>query len=327
MKKKILICGATGFIGRNIVEYFASRGDVEVFGTYFNSSPLDYPNVKMLRADLTDKVQVDRVVEGMDIIIQAAATTSGAKDIVNKPYYHVTYNAVMNSLIFRAAFEYKVSNVVFFSCTVMYQQSDTPLREFDFDANKEIYHNYFGVGWTKVYIEKMCEFYSRLGNTKYTVIRHSNIYGPYDKYDLEKSHVFGATITKVMTTEEGGKIIVWGTGEEGRDLLYVSDLVDFVTLALERQESSFELINVGYGEAVSVADLVRKIVFCSGKNLDVEYDLSKPTIKTKLCLDATKAKKILGWSPRVSLEEGIRKTMVWYKTNRELIRGEYYDYQ
>ena len=65
----------------------------------------------------------------------------------------------------------------------------------------------------------MCEFYSNLSKTKYTVIRHSNIYGPYDKFDLEKSHVFGATLTKVMNGKE--RVTVWGTGREGRDLLYI----------------------------------------------------------------------------------------------------------
>jgi nucleoside-diphosphate-sugar epimerase len=198
----------------------------------------------------------------------------------------------------------------------MYQPSDTPVKETDFDANKEIFPSYFGVGWTKVYIEKMCEFYSRIGNTKYTVIRHSNIYGPYDKFDLEKSHVFGATMTKVMTTGDGGKIEVWGTGEEERDLLYISDLVNFVELAIVKQESKFELYNVGYGSSISVSNLVKKIIARSGKDIRIEYDPSKPSIKTKLCLNITKAKNSLGWFPKVSLDEGIRKTMEWYKSNK-----------
>ncbi|MCK4815931.1 NAD-dependent epimerase/dehydratase family protein, partial [bacterium] len=204
-------------------------------------------------------------------------------------------------------------HVVFFSCATMYQSRDTPVKETDFDANEEMYPSYFGVGWTKVYIEKMCEFYSRIGNTKYTVIRHSNIYGPYDKFDLEKSHVFGATMTKVMTAENGGKIVVWGAGEEERDLLYVSDLVNFVELAIDKGESKFELYNAGYGSSVSVNDLVKKIIASSGKDLKIEYDLTKPNIKTKLCLDIAKAKNSLGWFPEVSLDEGIQKTMNWYR--------------
>jgi len=312
--KKILICGATGFIGRNIAEHFALSDDFEVYGTCLKRPPLDNPKIKMIQADLTNKKEVDSLVKGMDIIIQAAATTSGAKEIVAKPYYHVTDNAVMNSLLFRAAYEHNVSHVLFFSCTVMYQSSQHPVKETDFNANQPIFPKYFGVGWTKVYTEKMCEFYSRIGQTKYTVIRHSNIYGPHDKFDLEKSHVFGATMTKVMTAADG-KIVVWGTGEEERDLLYISDLTNFVELAIDKQTSKFELCNVGYGRSISVRGLVEKIIACSGKDIKIEHDLSKPSIKTALCLDTAKAKDVFGWQPEVSLEEGIQKTMDWYRQN------------
>lgn len=320
-KTKILICGSTGFIGRNICETLAKRQDLEIYGTYFKSKPYEHLMVNMLYADLTNKEDVDRVVKGMHIIIQAAATTSGVKDIVTKPYCHVTDNAIMNSLIFRSAYEYKISHVVFFSCTVMYQPSNNPVKETDFDANKGIYHNYFGVGWTKVYIEKLCEFYSRIENTKYTVIRHSNIYGPYDKFDLERSHVFGATMTKVMTAKDGSSIVVWGSGKEERDLLYISDLVNFVEIAIDKQESKFELFNVGYGSSISISNLVKRIIACSGKDIKIEYDLSQPTINTKLCLDTDKAKTSIGWSPGVSLDEGIKKTMDWYMKNFSRIFG------
>lgn len=322
MKPKILICGATGFIGRNLAEHFLSQREFEVFGTYLNSPPWSTPNLKMVKADLTRKENVDRVVSGMDIIVQAAATTSGAKEIVTKPYYHVTDNAVMNSLIFRAAFEQKISHVIFFSCTVMYPSTETPLKETDFDANKPMYPNYFGVGWTKVYIEKLCEFYSRIGCAKYSVLRHSNIYGPYDKYDLERSHVFGATIHKVMSAAEGDTLTIWGSGEEGRDLLYISDLVSAVKLAVQKQESKFEIFNVGCGCSISVKDLVGKIITASGKKISLAFDLSKPTLKTKLCLDSSKIKNVLGWQPQVPLEEGIRKTMKWYADNIEILSQE-----
>ncbi len=315
-KKKILICGATGFIGRNLAETLSQRNDFELYGTFLDVNPLVNSSIKMIRADLTNKEDVNRVVKGMDIIIQAAATTSGIKDTVNKPYYHVTDNAVMNSLIFRSAYEDNVSHLIFFSCTVMYQPSDTPVKETDFDANQEILPKYFGIGWTKIYIEKMAEFYSRIGNTKYTVIRHSNIYGPYDKFDLEKSHVFGATMNKVLTAKNG-KIVVWGTGQEEKDLLYVSDLVNFVELVIARQKSKFELYNVGSGASILISDLVKKIIACSGKDIKIEYDKSRPTMKIKLSLDISRAKNILGWFPRVSLDEGIKLTYQWYQNHYE----------
>lgn len=319
MKKKILICGSTGFIGKNVAESLAKNDNFEIYGTYLKSEPLKNSKIKMIKTDLTDKDDVNNAIKGMDVIIQAAATTSGAKDIINKPYYHVTDNTIMNALIFRAAFEHKVSRFIFFSCTVMYQSSDIPVKETDFDAGEEVYPSYFGGAWMKIYNEKMCEFYSGIGNTKYTVIRHSNIYGPYDKYDLEKSHVFGATVAKVMAAKDGGKIIVWGEGKEERDLLYVSDLTDFVKLAIEKQKSKFELFNVGYGNSVSVSNLVKKIIKYSGKNISMEYDLTKPTIKTKLCLDTAKAKKLLGWTPKISLDDGIIKTINWYKNNNNVL--------
>lgn len=312
-KTKILVTGASGFIGRNILESLMTNPNYEVSGTYFKSDPQLYPNARMIYADLTRKEDVDRVVKGMDIVIQCAATTSGSKDVINKPYYHVTDNAMMNSLVFRATHENKVSHVIFFSCTTMYRSSDQPLTEEDFNEADEMVPAYFGVGWTKVYIEKMCEFYSRISDTKYSVLRHSNVYGKYDKFDLERSHVFGATITKVLDTPEGGTITVWGEGKEERDLLYIDDLVDFVNLAIEKQKNKFELYNVGYGSSISIADLVKKIIHISGKNLSIQYDKTKPNINTKLCLCSDKAKRSLGWVPKVSLDEGIRLTMDWRK--------------
>ena len=270
----------------------------------------------MIKADLTQKHHVKRVMRGMDIVIQAAAVTSGIKDVAQGPHKIIAENAIMNSLVFRAAFDLATPHVFLLSCTVMYHSSDTPLKESDFDANREIYPSYFGGAWNKVYFEKMCEFYSRLGRNKFTAIRHSNIYGPYDKYDLEKSHVFGATIAKVMTAK-GDKIILWGTGEEERDLLHVTDLVRFIELAVSKQQIPYTLYNVGCGSSISIKNLVKKIIECSGKTLKIEHDLSKPSNKTKVSLNCEKAKEELGWEAQISLDEGIRKTMEWYKTNHE----------
>lgn len=312
MKTKIVICGVSGFIGRNIAERLIIRDDLEVFGTYFKNKPTSLSKkIRLIQADLTKIKDVEKVIVGKDIIIQAAAVTSGSKDIVTKPYMHVTDNAVMNSLIFRAAFENKLKHVIFFSCTVMYPNQDASVKEEDF--RYQITDKYFGVGWTKVYLEKMCEFFSKISKTKYTAIRHSNIYGPFDKYDLEHSHVLGATITKVMIAKE--KIVVWGDGSEARDLLYVSDLVDFVELILKRQKIPFELINVGFGSAVTVANLVKKIVEVSGKKIKIEFDVSKPTIKFSLSLNLDKAEKTYNWKPKVTIEEGIKKTINWYQKN------------
>ena len=140
--------------------------------------------------------------------------------------------------------------------------------------------------------------------------------GAHDKFDLERSHVFGATVTKVMTADDG-KITVWGSGEEERDLLYVDDLVDFVTAAMDRQDASFGLYNCGAGKSVAIKDLVAKIVDGSGRSrsLRIEHDLSQPTIKTTLSVDCAKAREELGWEPRTSLDDGIARTIDWWRQN------------
>ncbi|BBO79772.1 NDP-sugar dehydratase or epimerase [Desulfosarcina ovata subsp. sediminis] len=311
---KILICGATGFIGHNLLLRYAGRNDVQVTGTYLSHKPPEVNNVNWIQADLTNAEDVERVVKDMDVILQAAATTSGAQEIVNKPYFHVTDNAVMNSLLFKAAFKHNIKHLVFFSCTVMYQSSKTPVKESDFDANEEMFEPYFGAGWTKLYLEKMCQFFARIGSTKYTAIRHSNIYGPYDKYDLERSHVFGATMTKVLLAESD-IVTVWGRGDEARDLLYIDDLLRFVDLVINNQESPFVLANVGYGSCITIKELVQKIIKLSGKNLKIEHDLNRPSLNTSLALDCTKAKQEFGWEAKVSLDEGIKKTIDWYRAH------------
>lgn len=311
-KKKVLVCGASGFIGRNMFEYLSKRSDLEVYGVYNTNKFSSSQN--LMQANLTNREDVKRITRGMDIIIHAAAITTGAKDVVERPYIHITDNLIINALLNQAAFDNSVSQFIFFSCTVMYPTSDKALKETNLDLNQPMYEKYFGAGWMKVYIEKLCEFYSRLGRTKYTILRHSNIYGPYDKFDPEKSHVLAATILKVMNAKDNA-ITVWGEGKEARDLLYISDLINLVECIIDKQDYAFGLFNAGFGEAISVDTLVKKVIEISGKNLIIQYDKTKPTIATKIFLDTTKAKGKFGWEPKVGLEEGIRKTIEWYKKN------------
>jgi len=314
--KTILIAGATGFIGRNLVEHYCK--DYKVIAiNHKRSINFNHPNVSWKFCDLRNPKHLKNIFEGVDIVMHFAATTTGAKDIVSKPYIHVTDNVVMSSLLMREAYHQGVKHFIFPSCTIMYQKSETALKESDFDPREELQSFYYGAGHTKVYLEKMCEFYSRLSDIKYTAFRHSNIYGPHDKYDLEKSHVTGATITKVMTSKDG-KVNVWGPGEEKRDLLYIEDLIDFIDKALKKQKNPYELYNVGLGQGIKIKDLVRKVIINSGKDLEMVHDLSKPTLPTSLFLDCSKARKELGWSPKHSLNEGIKKTLNWYKDNFDL---------
>ena len=316
--KKILICGSSGFIGRNLLDNFTrarhfSEEEFEVKAVWHKNANITelYRNVEWVQGDLTNSKDVQRIVTSdIDVILQYAAVTSGAKDIVSKPYVHVTDNAVMNSLLMREAFEKEVGHFIFPSCTLMYQSSDELLKETDVDENVDIFSKYYGAGNTKLYLEKMCKFYSDLGKTKFTVLRQSNIYGTYDKFDLERSHVFAATIVKVVNAIE--EIVVWGEGKEKRDLLHVEDLVSCVEKVM-KQESQFELINVGIGSGIEISELVKKVVDIYKKDLYIRYDKTKPSFGNKLALDISRAKDLFGWIPTISIEEGIQKTLNHYE--------------
>ncbi len=316
---KIIICGATGFIGKNLVNYF-SQFNNEVIAVYFNSEPMNINsrNVQWIRADLRKPHSLSNYLKETDLLLQFAATTSGSMDIVKTPYIHVTDNAVLNSYLLRECFEAKVKHFVFPSCTVMLQSKENQ-SESDWDPSNPIHPNYFGVGNTKLYIEQMCRFYSNHG-LKTTVIRHSNVYGPHDKFDLIKSHVLGATVRKVLNAEPGSVINVWGSGKARRDFIYVDDLVRFIELVFLNQNSIFSLYNCGSGHSVSVNQLVEKAISLSGKDLSLHNDLTKPDIPTALSLNCQKAFKEINWKSEINLDVGLKKTFEWLNQNLKTLQ-------
>ena len=310
--KKILICGATGFIGKNVTIGLSKNKNYEIHAVRYKRPEYDLPkNVIWHKADLRNPNTVDKLVKGMDIIIQCAATTSGSKDIVTMPYIHVTDNAIINSYMFRSAYNHSIKHFIFPSCTVMYPSSKKSTKETDF--NGKIIDKYKGAGETKVYLEKIAKFYSMLSETKYTIIRHSNIYGPHDKYDLDRSHVFGATITKVLTAKK--KIEVWGTGNEIRDFLYADDLVNFIKIAINKQKTQYEIFNCGSGIPIKVKDLVKKIIKISKKDINIQFNKTKPTIPFNMYLNIKKSEKEIGWKPKIDIDTGIKKTIRWWNKN------------
>jgi GDP-L-fucose synthase len=307
---RIVVCGATGFIGRNCVMRFAGRPDLEVVAIHHRRPPFSAPGVRWVEADLTRTEDARRAMEGADVVIQAAATTSGVGDIVARPHTHITDTALIHNQVFRAAHEASVSHVVLFSCSIMYDSRDEPHDETSFDPGDPIHQRYFAGAWNKIYFEKIGEFFASLGSYKVSVIRHTNVYGPHDKFDLQHSHVFGATITKVMTATD--KVVVWGDGQEARDLIHVDDLVDLIEAMLARQNAPYDMVCAGSGTAIRIRDLVARVIEGSGRSLTIEYDVSKPTIPTSIALNYGKARSKYGWSPRIGLEEGIRATIEWW---------------
>ena len=313
-KKKILICGGTGFIGQNLILYFSRQKKYDVYATFNKKEKFKIKNVKWIKANLTNKKDVNNAIKNKNIVIQAAATTSGSKDIINSPQIHVTDNAIMNSLIINSCNKFQIDHFVFFSCTVMYPHSKKYLKEDSVNKLGAISDKYFGVGNTKIYIEKVCEFFSKIGKTKYTCIRHSNIYGPHDKFDLNKGHFFASNLLKIYLNQNG-QIKIWGEGNEMRDMLHVSDLINFVNKILILQTKNFKLYNCTYGKSYKVINIIKKMIRSSGKKIKIKNDLSKPSIPINILVNSNKAWKELNWKPKITLDEGIKKTIKWMKKN------------
>lgn len=312
-KKKVLICGASGFIGLNLFECLSGQTGLDVYGTYLTDKNLNSrpPNPHLWRADLTNREHANAIVShGFDYVINAAAKTEGSGAYNSET--SIPANIRMNLNLIEAAHIHKVKHFIFLSCTVMYPSSNRPLKENEYDLNN-LPSQYHMAARMKVLAEDLCRFYSGLGTTKYTAVRHSNIYGPYDKFDLKRGHVLSATVEKVMTSEK--EFTIWGPGTETRDLLYITDLIDFIEKALERQKGQFEIFNVGLGKMHSINELVQQILLLSQKNLSFRHDLEKKPI-AQTAIDIKKASELIGWQPKTDLREGLAKTLEWYKNNR-----------
>ncbi len=305
--KKITICGATGFIGLNLVKKFSKK--YIVFAIYNKKKPLKIKNVRWVKADLRKYNDCLKVTSLSKILIQAAATTSGSKDIINSPFLHVTDNAIMNSYLLKASYVNKIHNFIFTSCTVMYHHSSKSLNEKDVDENK-IHKNYYGVGHTKLYVEKMCKFYSNISKIKFSVIRHSNIYGPNDKFSLTKGHFIGSSVKKIFLKSD--KIQIFGLGREKRDYLYIDDFTNFVDLLIKKQKNNFEIFNCTYGNSFKIIDILKKIIKISKQNKKIK-NLKGKNININILVNSKKARQILNWYPKVSIDKGLKKTIEWYK--------------
>ena len=305
--KKITICGATGFIGLNLTKKFSKNHTV--FGIYNKRKPMKIKNVKWIKADLRKYKDCLKVTALSKVLIQAAATTSGSRDIINSPFLHVTDNAIMNSYLLKASLVNKIDNFIFTSCTVMYQHSQKSLSENDVDESK-IFKNYYGVGHTKLYVEKMCRFYSSISKTKFSIIRHSNIYGPHDKFSLSKGHFIGSAIKKVFLKSD--KLKMFGLGQEKRDYLHVDDFTNFVDLLIKKQKNNFEIFNCTYGKSFKIIDILNKILKISTQNKKIEKIKGK-NINVDILVNSKKALRLLNWYPKVSIDDGLKQTIEWYK--------------
>lgn len=314
--KKVLVTGGSGFLGTNLILELLKEG-AKVRATIHKSPPqIKDSAIEFVKADLTKRIDCERVTKGIDFVFMAAAVTSGAKVIEKTPLVHVTPNVIMNSLMLEASHKAGVKKFLFISSNTVYPLTDYPVKEND--VNYSFYYKYFPVGWMKLFSEKMCEMYAtKIKNPMLTiVIRPGNVYGPFDHFDLENSHVIPALIRKVV--ERSNPLEVWGTGSDIKDFIYVEDLVKGLVLAMEKI-NQFDQINIGGGRPITIKQVLKTILKIGDfKNLKIVFNNSKPTMIPIRLININKAKRILGFRPKTSLNEGIQKTIHWYRETKLL---------
>jgi len=313
---RVLVTGGTGFLGSHLVRRFLKEG-CQVRATYYQNCPfIEDDRVEFVKADLTDKAQCHQVTEDLDYVFMCAAVTSGIEVITTTPLAHVTPNVVMNAYMLEAAYTQRVKKFCFISSNCVYPPAfDRAVTEEEMLAG-DPYDIYFGAGWMKRYSEILCQTYAeKIQNSMpVLVVRPTNIYGPCDDFHPRTSHMMAALIRKVV--ERQRPIEVWGSGDEVKDLIYVSDFVDG-TLAAFQIDDAYLALNLSYGCGYSVREVIEAIVRVDGfDDAEIFYDKSKPVAIPKRLVDNRLAKEKAGFEPTISLEEGIARTVRWFRENR-----------
>ncbi|MBI2028444.1 MAG: NAD(P)-dependent oxidoreductase [Candidatus Levybacteria bacterium] len=314
--KKVLVTGGAGFVGTNLIlKLLEKRASVRA--TIHKKTPqIKNAKVEFIKSDLTKPSDCKKVVQGIDYVFMCAANTSGAGVIEKTPLSHVTPNVIMNTLMLEASHKAEVKKFLFISSNTVYPLTDYAVKESD--VNYDFYEKYFPVGWMKLFTEKLCEMYvtSIKNPMSCVVVRPGNIYGPYDDFEWEASHVLPALIRKVV--ERQNPLEVWGGGRDIKDFIYVEDLVDGLLLAMEKI-NTFDPINIGGGKPVSIRQALKAMLKADNfKAPKIVFNSSKPTMIPIRLININKAKKVLNFTPKVSLEMGIKKTVDWYKSSRNV---------
>ena len=310
---KILVTGGAGFIGSHLVGKLLGLGS-EVYvadnfsrGTRENIEPF-LDRISLYSIDLSKLENCLLATKEVDYVFHLAASVGGIHFIKKENVGGATPSLLMNTNMLEAARINNVKRFLFTSSACVYREKSLELNRFKeedaYPANPLTTY-----GWVKLMGEIQCKSYYLDYGIKCSVVRIFNAYGENENLDPRWSHVIPSLIRKAIIYPKE-EFTLFGDGGQERAFLYVQDCVEGLLSSMEKTEDA-DPINLGSEEVVSVKELAQKIIRLSGKNIDVKYDLSGPQGTHRYSADTTKMKKVLEWSPKVSIDEGLRRTYEW----------------
>lgn len=309
MKKheRIFVAGHRGLVGSAIVRNLRSKGYHQLVTR--TSTELD----------LRDKQAVDRFFkrEEIDVVFLAAAKVGGIVANNEYPADFIRDNLLIQTNVITAAYEAGIRHLLFLGSTCIYPKyAPQPMKE-EHLLTGELEKTNEPYAIAKIAGIKMCQSYNRQYGTRYVSVMPTNLYGSNDNFDLETSHVLPALLRKCHEAKiaNSPSIEVWGTGKPKREFLYSDDLADACVYLMEKYDGN-EIINIGVGEDISIAELVEKVKEVVGYEGKVIYNSEKPDGTPRKLVDVTRLHST-GWRASTTLEEGLQKTYEWYLENYE----------
>lgn len=319
--RRVIVTGGASFIGSHLVDELVKRGAKVTVIDDFSSGTLDnlsqsLQSINVKKMDL-EWCSLDEIVEAFsdhEVVFHLAATHGGRGYIHTHPA-DVTSNFVIDHHVFEASLKAGIEKVVMASSACVYSPnlqstigSNYLLKEedtdpFNLDAPLSADIEY---GWAKLMGEVQLIAFIKQYGMKGCSLRFVTAYGPREN----ETHAIIALIYKAF--EKMDPYVIWGSGEQDRDFTYVSDIVEGAILAAEKVADGTP-INLGTSVRYKIKDVAAMIFNIMGwKPKRIIFDTSKPEGVVSRALDITLAKKLLGWEPKVSLEQGLRKTIQWY---------------
>lgn len=307
-KKKILITGANGFLGKHLVKNLIEKRKV-------SKENLFLPTIQDL--DLRKWEDCQKAVKGQEIVIHLAAKVGGIGLNQEKPGELFYDNIIMGTQLMEAARQANVEKFTAIGTICAYPKfTPVPFREENlWNGYPEETNAPYGLAKKMLLIQSQA--YRQQYGFNSIFLLPVNMYGPGDNFDPKSSHVIAAIIRKVYEAQKEGKnyIEAWGTGKPTREFLYAEDGAEGIILATEKYDKS-EPVNLGSGMEISIKDLVQLICQLMNFQGEIRWNTSKPDGQPRRRLDTNRARKEFGFQAKTNFKEGLKKTIDWYTNHR-----------